>query len=173
MAKFVVVKQAPETLEKGEIVIGQPDFMDQILANIKKAPKHKQTAINHLREVLNSIGQVYDPEMNVMKIKLNNYKGLAFNDSKDLSAIVVKILKNEYPSIFDRYLDHQLKNRPMNTKLIYYVGDFTATAPFYKAGLDLIEEKDVESYMTGRPKKIVGKPAITKEEAEANGTSTH
>lgn len=166
MAKFVVVKQAPTTLEKGEIVIGQPDFMEQILANQKKAPKHKQTAINHLREVLNSIGQVYDPEMNVFKIRLLNYEGLAFKDNNDLSVIISRVLKNEYPRVFDKYIEHQLKNRPMNTKLIYYVGDFTTTKPFYDAGLDLIEEKDVESYMTGRPKKVVGKPAVTNEEVK-------
>ena len=165
MAKFVVVNKAPSTLEKGEIVIGQPDFMDQIVANQKKAPHHKQTAINHLREVLNSIGQAYDPDMNVFKIRLTNYEGLPFKDNNDLSAIVNKILKAEYPTVFDRYLDHQLKNRPMNTKLVYYVGDFNSTGPFYKAGLDHLEEKDVESYMTGKPKKVVGKPAITDKEA--------
>jgi len=165
MAKFVVVNQAPATLEKGEIVIGQPDFMDQIVANQKKAPKHKQTAINHLREVLNSIGQAYDPDMNVFKIRLINYEGLPFKDNTELSLIVNRILRTEYPAIFDKYLEYQLKNRPMNTKLVYYVGNFNTTGPFYKAGLDLIEEKDVEAYMTGKPKKTVGKPAITDEEA--------
>lgn len=170
MAKFVVVKEAPETLEKGEYLIAQPTFMEQIVANQKKAPKHKQTAINHLREVLNSIGQAYDPDMNVFKIKLFNYEGLAFNTNEDLSAIVVRILQNEYPVIFDKYVEHQLKARPTNTKLVYYVGNFTTTTPFYNAGLDLIEEKDVEAYMTGKPKKVVGKPAVTKEEAEKNGT---
>ena len=165
MAKFVVVNQAPATLEKGEIVIGQPDFMEQILANQKKAPKHKQTAINHLREVLSSIAEKYDQEMNVFKVRLLNYQGLAFNTHEDLSAIVVKILKAEYPRVFDKYLEFQLKSRPTNTKLIYYVGDFNTTKPFYDAGLDLIDEKDVESYMTGKPKKTVGKPAITNDEA--------
>src|ERR1035437_10323750 len=105
MAKFVVVNQAPETLEKGEIVIGQPDFMDQIVANQKKAPKHKQTAINHLREVLSSIAEKYDHDMNVLKIRLLNYEGLTFNSNSDLSAIVVRILRAEYPTIFDKYLD--------------------------------------------------------------------
>jgi hypothetical protein len=167
MAKFVVVKQAPATLEKGEIVIGQPDFMEQIVANQKKAPRHQQTALNHMREVLSSIGQKYDPDMNVFKIRLVNYEGLAFKSNEDISAIIVRLLKNEYPAIFDRYLDHQLKNRPINTKLIYYVGDFTTTGPFYKAGLDLLEEKDIESYMTGKPKKTVGKPAVTDEEANS------
>ena len=171
MAKFTVVNEAPATLEKGEVVIGQPDFMEQILANQKKAPRHHQTALNHLREVLNSIAQKYDPEMNVFKIKLFNYEGLAFKNNDDLSTIIVRLLKHEYPAVFDKYLEHQLKNRPTNTKLVYYVGDFNSTGPFYRAGLDLIEGKDIEAYMTGKPKKTVGKPAITNEEAEGNGTS--
>lgn len=171
MAKFVVVNKAPEKLEKGEIVIGQPNFLEQIRANAKKAPKHNQTGLNHLREVLNSVGQKYDPEMNVYKIKMINYEGLPFKNEDDLSAIVSRIFKNEYPAIFDKYVEHELKNRPMNTKLIHYVGDFNSTGPFYKAGLDLIEQKDVESYLTGKPKKVVGKPAITNEEAEGNGNT--
>jgi hypothetical protein len=169
MAKFVVVKQAPTTLDKGEFVIKQPDFMEQIVANQKKAPKHNQTAINHLREVLNSIGVKYDPEMNVFKIRLLNYEGLAFKNNDDMSAIVVRILRNEYPKVFDKVIEHELKNRPTNTKLVYYVGDFNTASPFYNAGLDLLDEKDIESYMTGKPKKVVGKPAITKEEAQENG----
>jgi hypothetical protein len=170
MAKFVVVKQAPATLEKGEIVINQPDFMEQILANQKKAPKHKQTAINHLREVLSSIAEKYDQDMNVFKIRLLNYEGLPFDSHTDMSAIISRILRNEYPTVFNKYLAHELKNRPLNTKLIYYVGDFSTTTPFYEAGLDLLDEKDIESYMTGKPKKVVGKPAITNEEASGNGT---
>jgi hypothetical protein len=171
MAKFVVVNKAPEKLDKGEIVIGQPDFLEQIRANTKKAPKHGQTGINHLREVLNSVGQKYDPEMNVYKIRMLNYEGLPFKTDQDLSAIVNRIFKAEYPAIYDKYLEHEIQKRPMGTKLIHYVGDFNSTGPFYKAGLDLIEQKDVESYLTGKPKKTVGKPAITDEEAEGNDSN--
>jgi len=169
MAKFVVVNEAPQTLEKGEIVINQADFSEQIVANQKKAPRKKQTGLNHLREVLNSIGVKYDPDMNVFKIRLVNYEGLPYADEAEFSAIVTRILKNEYPVIFDKVLEYQLKNRPMNTKLIYYVGDFNSTGPFYKNGLDPIDLKDVESYMTGKPKKVVGKPAVTNAEAKGDG----
>jgi hypothetical protein len=173
MTKFVVVNKAPEKLEKGEIVISQPTFLDQIKQNSRKAPKQKLTAINHLREVLTSIAEKYDHDMNVFKFRLVNYVGRPFNSDADLSNALTEILRNEYPVIFDKYLEHELKNRPMSTRLIYYVGNFNSTGPFYKAGIDMIEEKDVESYLTGKPKKTVGKPAVTKEEAAANnGTTT-
>jgi hypothetical protein len=170
MSKFVVVKEAPATLEKGEMVINQPDFMDEIVANIKKAPKHGQTGVHHLREVLSAIGEKYDQDMNVFKINLSKYNGLPFKTNEDLSVILGNILRNEYPVVFDKYIEHQLKNRPVNTKLIYYVGNFASSGAFFKAGIDNLDPSDVESYMTGKPKKVVGKPAITNEEAEARGT---
>jgi hypothetical protein len=167
MSKFVVVKEAPTMLAKGEIIIVQPTFLSEIEQNSRKAPKHMQTAINHLREVLNTIGQKYDQDMNVFKMRLVNYEGRAYKDNNELSAIFVSLLRSEYPVIFDKVLEFELKNRPLNTKLIYYVGDFNTTGPFYKAGLDFLENKDIESYMTGKPKKVVGKPAISKEEMES------
>jgi hypothetical protein len=171
MTKFVVVDKAPETLEKGEVVINQPNFMEQIVANQKKAPRNGLTAVNHIREVLQSISIKYDPELNAMRIKLPNYVGLPFKGNEEFSAIMVRILKTEYPQIFEKVLDHELKNRPLGTKLIYYVGNFKGTTPFFKAGIDNIDESDVESYMTGKPKKTVGKPAITNEEAKERGQS--
>jgi len=169
MAKFVIVKQAPAVLERGEVVINQPNFLEQVVANVKKAPKHRQTAVNHLREVLMSIAEKYDQEMDVLKINLSNYRGLPFNTNEDLSDILVRILKTGYPKIFDKCLEHQLKNRPMSTKLVYYVGELNTTKPFYDAGLDMIEEKDIADYMSGKPKKIVGKPAISNKEAAESG----
>lgn len=166
MAKFVVVKQAPEKLEKGEFVISPPTFLEQIRQNARKAPRIKQTAINHLREIVNSIAAKYDPDMNVMQLKMFNYEGLPYDSDEDLSAIVVRLLRNEYPAIFDKYLDHQIKARPMNTKLVYYTGDFVTTGPFYANGLDKLDEKDIEEYMTGKPKRKVGRPAVTNEEAQ-------
>jgi hypothetical protein len=170
MAKFVVVSSAPEKLEKGELVITQPDFQEQITANAKKAPRVKHTALNHMREVLQSIAVKYDPEMNVMKIKLYNYEGVPYKDDAEFGAILVRLLRNEYPAVFDKYLEHELKNRPQNTTLIYYVGNFTSTTPFFKAGIDHLEEKDLAAYKTGKPKRVVGKPAVTNEEA-ADGTT--
>jgi len=166
MAKFVIVKEAPATLEKGEIVINPPSFISEIQANVRKAPKLKQAGINHLREILNSIGAKYDPEMNVMKFRLVNYEGVPYADDNELNALVTRILATERPETLDKVLDYNIKARPQNTKLVYYTGSFNGTTAFYKNGLDLIEEKDVESYMTGKPKKVVGKPAITKEEAQ-------
>ena len=164
MAKFIVVNEAPEAVGKDEVIINQPDFLEQIQANARKAPSKKLTGISHLREVLSSIAEKYDHDMNVFKIKLVNYADIAYTNDAELSAIIVKMLHNEYPPIFAKYLDHKIKTRPMNTKLVWYVGNFNTTTPFYDNGLDLLENKDYEAYITGKPKKVVGRPAVSNQE---------
>jgi hypothetical protein len=172
MTKFTVVSKAPAAVEKGELVLGQPDFMEQIVANQKKAPRNHLTAVNHMREILQTISTKYDQNLNAMRIRLVGYTGVPFKDNTELSAILVRILRAEYPQIFEKVLDYELKNRPTNTKLIYYVGNSSDTGPFTKNGIDGIDEKDLESFLTGKPKKVVGKPAVTDEEARAHGKNT-
>ena len=166
MSKFVIVKQLPETLNKGEFVVTEPNFMPEISQNSRKASRTKHTGINHLREILNSIANKYDQNMEVMRIRLSNYEGLPYESETQLHDIVTRILKNEYPTVLAKCIDHQIKSRPMGTKLVYFSGTLNSATPFYDNGLDLIEEKDVDALLSGKSKKIVGKPAITKEQVE-------
>lgn len=167
MAKFVIVDKAPEQLRKDEYVIEQPTFIEQISENAGKAPRTKLTATNHLRNIAGSIGFKYDPEgLSAWTIRPHLFEGRKFETNEDLSKIVVEMLENQYPKIFDAYLDHQIKNRPTGCKLIYYVGPFSRTASFSKNGIDQIDAKDVDVYLGLKPKKVVGKPAVTKEEAQ-------
>ncbi len=166
MSKFVMVKAAPSTLRKGEIVLESPDFLEQIKSNAHKAAKKNLTGLNHLRDILNSIQQKYETDLNIFKIPLSLYEGLAFNNEQDLSRIIIRLLKKERPLIFEKVLEYNIKNRPNGTKLIYYVGSFGDTSPFFRNGIDMIEEKDIDEYLGLKPKKIVGKPAVTKEQSE-------
>jgi hypothetical protein len=163
MAKFIVVSKAPETLEKGEIVINQPNFMEQVVDNKQKAPRNHQTAVNHLREVLQSVGVKYDPELNAMRIKLVNYTGLPYKNNEELSAIVTRILRNEYPAVFPKVLAYELAHRPASTKLVYYVGSSEDCAPFFAAGLDSMDEKEIATY--AKSKKAPTKSVAAGEES--------
>jgi len=166
MAKFVVVNEAPEKLESGEIVITAPDFVEQIRENAAKAARGGLTGVNHLRYIVGSIGQKYDPEgTNAWSIRPTLFEGRAYANEAELSAIVVEMLKSQHPKIFDKYLDHQIKNRPQGTKLIYFVGPLSQTSAFFQHGVDMLDAKDVDVYMGRKQKKVVGKPAVTKEEA--------
>jgi hypothetical protein len=80
------------------------------------------------------------------------------------------MLKNARPIIFEKVLEYNIKNRPHGAKLIYYVGDLGDTGPFFRNGIDMIEEKDVDEYLGLKPKKIVGKPAVTKEQSEESAS---
>lgn len=166
MSKFVIVKKAPSDLGKGEVVISAPNFMEQVEANAARAPKRGQTALNHLRDVLTSIQNKFEVDLNIVKIPLSQYEGLPFSTSEDLSKIVVSLLKNQRPDVFEKVLEYNIKNRPYGSKLIYYVGDLGETGPFFKNGIDMIEEKDVEEFLGKKPKKVVGKPAVSKEQSE-------
>jgi hypothetical protein len=166
MAKFVYVKEAPKELRAGEILIDMPTFLEEIRANANKAGRGGLTGSNHLRSIVGSIGQKYDENLTAWAVRPHLYEGRAFANEQQLSDIVVSMLQEQYPAIFEKYLEHQIKNRPVGTKLIYYVGRFGSASPFFSNGIDLIEEKDVDAYLGLKPKKVVGRPALTKEEAE-------
>jgi hypothetical protein len=63
------------------------------------------------------------------------------------------MLREQYPKIFDKYLDKKIKERPFGTKLIYYVGDFLETAAFNLNGIDRLEERDIDAYMGNKKPK--------------------
>lgn len=168
MSKFTIVKNPPKNLNKGEIIITGPNFLEQVEQNLRKEPRQKVTSLNHVREILNSIAQKYDKDMDVMRIKLVNYEGLPYQNNEELHNIIIRILESEYPAVLSKYVDYHLKRRPMGTKLVYYTSDLTSTTPFYDNGLDLLDEKDIESYLQNKPKKTVGKPAVTDTDTQKN-----
>ena len=168
MAKFVIVDSVPEKLESGEFIIGPPDFMDEIKQNAGKAPSSGLTGANHLRYIVGSIGLKYDPEgINAWSVRPTLYEGRKYANNEELSAIVLDMLKTQCPKVFNKYTEYQIKHRPQGTKLIYFVGTLGQSGPFYEHGIDMIEPKDVDVYMERKQKKVVGKHAITKEEAKA------
>lgn len=170
MSKFVIVKKAPESLGKGLMVMTEPDFMEQIEANAFRASKKGQTAVHHMRDILNAIQQKYETDLNIFKVPLSQYEGIPFSNSQELSKIVVGMLKRERPAIFEKVLEYNIRNRPYGTKLIYYVGDLQDTGPFFRNGIGMLEDKEVEEYLGLKPKKIVGKPAVTKEQSEESAS---
>jgi hypothetical protein len=167
MSKFVVVSKAPAQLGKGEVVITPPSFVELITAAARRGgSKRDQTGVNQLREILGGVQEKYQCDLNIFKIPLSQYEGLTFNSEEELSDIVTTLLNKERPDAFERILEYNIKTRPYGTKLVYYVGRLQDTGPFFKHGLDMLEEKDVDEYLGRKPKKVVGKPALTKEQAE-------
>jgi hypothetical protein len=153
MAKFVVVKSRPKELKKGEHVIERADFLPEIRQNSKNASRGGLVGVNHLRSIAGTIGKEYDEELTAYSIKPYSYEGRSYSSEEELSRIVVAMLREQYPKIFDKYLDKKIKERPFGTKLIYYVGDFLETAAFNLNGIDRLEERDIDAYMGNKKPK--------------------
>jgi hypothetical protein len=164
MAKFAVVKEAPTTLNEGDYVINKPDFLAEIESQKRKAGRQKITGLTHLRMILDAIAQNYDPQnMTAYSVRANLFEGRPYESDQDLNVIVNEMLRKDYPSIYLKYLDKKIKSRPKDTQLVYYVDSNIDGAEelFIKNGLDELVEEKVD-----KPKRVVGKPAVTKEQAE-------
>jgi len=163
--KFVSVKEEPKDLPKDTFVIKPPDFLQEIHENRGREPRGGLTAVNHLRAIVHSIGSRYDETLTEFSVRPTLYEGRRYNSNEELAAIVTEMLKTQFPKIFDSYLEFQIKNRPRNTKLIYVVGDHLNETAFYRNGIDHLDPKDIEVFLGLKPKKVVGKPAVTNEES--------
>lgn len=170
MAKYLFVKVKPETLENGEIYIPFPEFIEEIEANAHKAGRGGLTGVNHLRGIVDSIAQKYDPfGMNAFSVRPHMFEGRHYSSNEELNDIVVSMLKQECPDVFFKYVDYHVKHRPQGTKMVY-VQDH-GIARLHK----VLQGYGLDEYIEEKPKKIVGRPAIKdseraklKQESETN-----
>jgi ribosomal protein S24E len=167
MSKFIVVKEAPAELKKGEYLIDTPSFLPQIALHKTKVPRNGLTGSHYIRMIVDSIAQAYDPEnMTAYSVKAHLYEGRKFSSEKEMNDIVLEMLRNDYPAVFAKYLDTKIRTRPSKTELVIYVdsdikGQYEL---FYKNGLSEVEKEQPKKEKSD---KVVGKPAVTKEQAEA------
>jgi len=168
MTKYVLVNKEPSKLDKDCIVIGEPDFISEIEKCFRKKPRSMSMSINYLREIVSTIGLKYASEdfNPLSSVNVSLYRGVPCTTDKETQAIVVQAFKKSYPEIFTQYVDYQIKNRPKGTKLIYFSGDPNFASAFLSHGIDFLPTKEIDLFLKDKPKKVVGKPAITKEKAD-------
>lgn len=174
MTKYVKVKEAPEDLQKGEVVISSPNFCEEISKVWRRAPKNGYTTSNFMRDCAAAIGEKYMREdfNALMTVNTSRYRGLPFETVEDVNEIVKKMLASSTPQVFSNYVDYHIKQRPVGTKLVYFLGDHSETEPFVLNGLDEIKSKEVETYMGRKLQKKVGKSAVKNSEKGAPETTT-
>ena len=85
-------------------------------------------------------------------------------------SVLIKAFETQYPSLLQEYVFHIFKQRPAGTNLIYYSGDPKYVTKLVESGWQQISDKELEDSRADKPKKIVGKPAITAENALLNNT---
>jgi hypothetical protein len=150
MPKFQIVKEAPKDLKKGEYLIDKPFFKEEIAMHKLKTPRNGLTGTHHLRALLGSIAENYDPEnMTAFSVKVHNYEGIAFSSDAELNDLLIKMLRADYPSIFTKYLDKKIRVRPAKTEMIYYVDSSIPFMyeTFYKYGFNNdVEKEEIKSF---------------------------
>jgi hypothetical protein len=163
--QFVRVNKAPEELKKGEFVISSPDFMPEVESCHHKRPRNDVMSINYLRELVAAVGAKYLPEtFNALTdVNVANFKGTPCKTQVEANEILLRLFKKEYPAALDAYIEYYIKRRPTGTNTIFYLGSGDQAAIFLKLGFQEVLAKDF--YKEEKPKKTVGKPAITNKEA--------
>lgn len=167
MSKFLVAKNPPADLQEHEYVIGGPDFYEQIHQCKAKKPKSSQMTINYLREVVAAVGQKYlGQEFDALRaINVSKFVGVPCGTDKEVHDVLVKAFENQCPNLLLAYVQHRFKQRPGGTNFIYYTGNPRYSTKLVESGWEQVSQKEFDADRSGKPKKIVGKPAITAENA--------
>lgn len=169
MSKFVVVKEKPADLKKGEYLIDTPSFVTQIAQHKVKKPRSNLTERMYLDAIMNSIGETYDagntdPHSN--RVKYHNYTGILAPEDKDVNEVLLRAIRSDCSHLLGKYLDTKVRQRPKDTTLVIYVdSDIQGQYEIFQNN-GLVEDKP-EKPQKPASDKVVGKPAVTKEQAEA------
>ena len=170
MSKFVIVKEAPAELKEGEYLIDSPSFVDQVAHHKAKKPRNGLTERMYLDAIMNSIGEAYDsgntdPHSN--RVKYHNYTGILTETDKDVSEVLLRAIRSDCQHLLPKYVETKVRTRPAGTNLVIYVdSDIKGVYEiFHKYGLS---EQEKETTQKPKSDKVVGKPAVTKQQAEAN-----
>jgi hypothetical protein len=169
MSKFLVAKNPPQNLDKNEYVIDKPDFYKEIHATQSKKPRSNQLTVNYLRELIAAVGQRYLGESfdALRTVNISKYVGTPCNSEEEVHNVLVKAFETQCPQLLFAYVEHCFKQRPSGTNFIFYSGNPRFATKLTELGYEKIDEKEFEHLKSGKPKKIVGKPAITAEQAAA------
>lgn len=169
MSKFVIVKEAPKDLKKGEYLIDAVSFVAQIAQHKVKKPRSNLTERMYLDAIMNSIAETYDAgntDPHSGRVKYHNYTGILAPEDNDVNEVLLRAIRSDCSHLLGKYLDNKIVNRPTGTQLVIYVDSDIKGAYeiFQKNGLSEFKE---EAPQKPKSDKVVGKPAVTKEEAEA------
>jgi hypothetical protein len=174
MSNFVCVDSAPSELEKHAFVVPRISFMDQILKCKSKQPKNGTISRNHLREVIAFIGMEYgDEEFDPLtSINISSLVGRTCSSDEEFDELLFNLFDKQYPKMFDCFVLHHLKQRPVGTKLVYFLPKNKGTKPLYDLGLQNIKASDIDVALGIKEKKVVGKPAV-KDKKKQNTKQTN
>lgn len=164
---FVRLKKRPTELKSDEYVVESPSFLDDIKNCSVKKPSSKTMSVNYLRQLVSDIGTKYiGLDFNALTdVNVSNFKGTPCDTLEQAHETLQQLFKLHFPKMLDAYVEHHIKCRPNGTRIIYFLGSGAQVEPFLRLGFEEVLEKDLDKLLGTKPKKVVGKPAITNQEA--------
>lgn len=168
--RFVRVREKPQSLNNGEYVIEAPTFLNEVLSCSKKKPRNGVMSINYLRELVSAVGLKYLPETfnPLTDVNVSSFRGVPCSSDDEANRKLIQLFKRSFPDALDAYVDFHIKNRPNGTHTIYFLGGGQYSSVFLKNGFHEVLLKDLKS--EDKPKKVVGKPAVTEKVSEKTDT---
>jgi len=147
---FCVTKEEiPNPLPKKCYIIEPPLFIEEIEKHKYQMMLKKMTTVNCLRLIVDEIAQKYDTSLNAFHVNLDNYSGIKFETTDDLSKIINRVFADVHPKMFNKVLDYKIKSIPIETKVIFYVGKYGGISiEFSKNNVEFRENKDMEQLLS-------------------------
>ena len=156
MSKVISVQSAPENLKEREAFIGMPNFLEQVEECQNMLGRTTLTSVNNLRAVVTSIGLKYDEDFSPLSsVNLTKFVGREYKSLQDFSDIVVEILNKQYPKMFDKYIEYNIKKRNNNVDTIYFSGPEEKLNIFKEFGFVIGESSGKTKKVTSNKKDDV------------------
>jgi hypothetical protein len=123
MNTFIHVDAFDGTKSDNDLVISEPDFLEEIESCERFRGSFSKTTVNYLRSIASEFGNKYDKTFNPYRnIIPSDFQGIPFKTSTEVSKIIRDMFINSYPQIFKSYLESKIRNRPFNCEHIIVVG---------------------------------------------------
>ncbi|NBW58170.1 hypothetical protein EBR43_10420, partial [bacterium] len=95
----------------------------------------------------------------------SDYLGIRCQTDEELAKVIESMFLATYPQILDKYLENQLRKRPLFIRVIYAVGDLGSYDAFDRLKISEISEKQLDSYL-GDAKVEKEEPEVVQEKQE-------
>lgn len=123
MGTFIHVDRFDSAKSDCDLVITEPDFLEEIKACERWRGCFSSTTANYLRAIATEFGYKYDKKFNPYRsVVPSDYQGIPFKTPDDLSKIVKQMFAASYPQYLKNYLESRVRNRHFQYEHIIVVG---------------------------------------------------
>jgi hypothetical protein len=145
---FVKVKEAPSSLSSKEMLVTRLNFLEELKSCKTRKPATDLITLNYLRGLADEIGSRYDKAFNAYRnVVPSDFIGIKCESQEDLSKIIEQMFMSSYPQILDKYVEHQLRKRPLSIRVIYAVGDLGSYEAFARSGIPEITQQQLDDHL--------------------------